>query len=440
MKRLAVFLVLEYLRFFAKLQLFKIRPVIIGVGGASGKTSLVYLLGLILKKRYKILETQGKNSETGIPLSLLGISLEGYSYFEWLKVLLKAPLNVVFNWKRYDVLIAEMGIDSPFEPKNMGYLLKIIKPKIGVLTNISWEHSQNFDSLVKGDKDRERKILDLTAKEETLLLKSIPENGTTVLNVDDPKIKETTVKSAILTVSTKDKSADFYAYKIEIDLKHFSVKFTYLGENYVLNLAKPLPIHYATTILLAVALSTKFEIKASESVKIIEEEFDLPAGRMNVFEGINKTTVIDSSYNNATITPILDFLTLLGKIAGKRRKVAIIGDMRELGSISKVNHEKVAKKILKTAGLAILIGPLMQKYTKPILAESGFPFYSFPNFSKSKNLIRKIIKKNDLILVKGSQNTLYLERIVEMLLKNSKDKELLCRRGEYWDKIRRSYL
>ncbi|MCL5970759.1 MAG: hypothetical protein M1450_04650, partial [Patescibacteria group bacterium] len=76
----------------------------------------------------------------------------------------------------------------------------------------------------------------------------------------------------------------------------------------------------------------------------------------------------------------------------------------------------------------------------PVLKKSKFNYYSYPNFSSAKKDLLNIISENDLILVKSSQNTLFLERAVEMLLKNPKDSVRLCRRGEFWDKKREKSL
>src|ERR1035437_6401787 len=206
-KRLSTF-VLWYLRFFARLQLKKIKPLIIGVGGASGKTSLSNFIYIILEKKFKVKQGKGKNSESGIPLDILGLQLKNYSHREWLKVMVFALLKVLTDWGKYDIYIAEMGIDSPLEPKNMSYLLKIIKPDIGVLTNISLEHSVYFDALISeaDEAKRQKQILQLTADQEGLLLTSLGSEQFAVINIDDEnicKFKEK-VKAKTMTVSQKD--------------------------------------------------------------------------------------------------------------------------------------------------------------------------------------------------------------------------------------------
>lgn len=437
-------LVLFYFRILAGLQLRKINPIIIGVGGASGKTSLSGLIFLILKEKYKVRQGMGKNSETGLPLNILGISINNYSTLDWIKAFILAPFKVMLDWNNYDIYVAEMGIDGPFEPKNMSYLLKILKPQIGVLTNISLEHSQYFDTLVKDNnpEEREKEILDLTARQESLLVTSLTKQQTAVINADDSQTQKylDKIKANVVSVSLSNPKADFFARNIETSISSFKVNFYRNRKNYDIKLNIPLPNHYAYSFLLSIAVCSKLGFSIEEAIKALEKNFSLPPGRMSVFEGIKETLIIDSSYNNATLMPLLDILEMLKKIAGKRRKVAILGDMRELGTLSQTQHEIIAKKILETSDLAILIGPEMQKFVAPILKNNNFTFSDFSTFTNAKDEILKVIKSQDLILVKSSQNTLFLERVVEMLLKNVTDKEKLCRRGEFWDKKRQQSL
>ena len=439
-KRLSLF-ILWYLRVFAKLQLRKIKPKIVGVGGASGKTSLSNFIYIILKTKYKVKQARGKNSETGIPLDVLKLNITNYSYLEWLKLILLAPFRIIFDWEKYDIYIAEMGIDSPLEPKNMSYLLKIIKPDIGVLTNISYEHSVYFDPLIEQGKNRKQSILDMTIDQESKLLTSLSVEKTAILNLDDENIKGIkNISAKVLSVSKKDKNADFYIENIKNFVNEFLLQFKYKGKRYELKINNPLPEHFGYSFLLAIAVSTQTGIDIKTAIKALEDGFYIPPGRMSVFKGIKDTIIIDSSYNNATLTPILDLLAFIKDIGKQRRRIGIIGDMRELGTVSKPLHEEVANKILTTLDAVILIGPLSQQYILPVLKRNDFQAYSFLNFTSAKSTILEIIKPKDIILVKGSQNTLFLERAVELLLNDKKEVNKLCRRGDYWDKIREKTL
>ncbi|MBI3985188.1 MAG: hypothetical protein HY344_04640 [Candidatus Levybacteria bacterium] len=440
MKSLAIKLILLYLRVLARIQLKKIKPFVIGVGGASGKTSLSNFIHLILQKKYRVKQGKGKNSETGMPLDILGLHVKTNTVSDWLRLLILAPLHALFDFRKFDIYVAEMGIDSPFEPKNMSYLLRIIKPDIGVLTNISYEHSQQFDPLVeaKSESQREKDLLDLTTKQEGLLLTSLPVTGFAVLNLDDENIKnlQGEINAVRITVSANHRQAAFYIENIQNFVDKFLVVFIYKGKKYKIEIGNPLPKHFAYSFLLAIAAATTKGINVENAIDTLESDFSLPAGRMTVFKGIKDTVLIDSSYNNATLTPILDLLDFVFEIGKQRRRVGVIGDMRELGTMSKALHEEVAKRILKTLDLVILIGPLSQKYIEPILTKNKFENYSFLNFTQSKKMILEKIKPKDIVLIKGSQNTLFLERAVEMLLQDKKDSKKLCRRGEFWEKIR----
>ena len=440
MRNLLIKFTLWYLRLLAKLQLKKINPFIVGVGGASGKTSLSNFIYLILSQKYKVKQGRGKNSETGIPLDILGLTMKNYNNRDWIKVLFFALYKVLLDYKKFDIYVAEMGIDSPLEPKNMSYLLKIIKPDVGVLTNISYEHSQYFDPLVENSnsKEREEDILELTSSQESLLLTGLLPKNYAVLNVDDENIAKLRgkIRANQITVSSKNKSADFYIDSVQNFIDRFIMQFIFLGKKYKVEIANPLPKHFSYSFVLAIAVGTTKQVGIENAISSLEKNFSLPAGRMTVFKGIKNTILIDSSYNNATLTPILDLLDFIYEIGKQRRRVGIIGDMRELGTMSKALHEEVAKKILKTLDLAILIGSLTQKYIEPILKKNKFESFSFLNFSQSNDTILNVLKPKDIVLIKGSQNTLFLERAVEMLLQNKKDADKLCRRGEFWDKIR----
>ena len=440
MKKILVNFMLFYLRIAAWLQLKKFNPYILGVGGASGKTSLSNFIYIIFKNSFITKQGKGKNSETGIPLDVLDISIKSYSTLEWLKILFLVPLRLFFNWKRVEVYIAEMGIDSPLPPKNMSYLLKIVKPSVGVLTNISYEHSQYFDPLVdeRDEKEREKDILELTKEQEGLLLTSLSKNDIAILNIDDENIVdlENSILANKITVSAQKHNSDFYIEKIQNFVNRFETTFKFQEKKYKVVIKNPLPAHFAYSFVLAIAASSTKIPDIQQSINALERNFMLPAGRMSVFQGIKDTIIFDSSYNNATLSPILDLLDFVKEIGGQRRRTGIIGDMRELGTMSKALHEEVARKILKTLDQVILIGPLTQKFMEPILKKDNFPVYSFVNFTDAKTVILEEVKPKDLILIKGSQNTLFLERAVELLLKDKQDIQYLCRRGAFWDNIR----
>lgn len=433
MKKFITPFALFYLRFFAKQKLSKMHPVVIGVGGASGKSSVSQMIASILSQKYSVLESLGKNSETGIPLTILGFSGKNYSVGNWFKIFLKAPF---VRQQKFDYFVCEMGIDGPKPPKNMEYLLRIVKPDIGILTNIDIEHSVYFDDLIKTNDPAQRKkeILELLASEESLLIRSVKSGGRIIVNLDDKNIsKAVPQKSLITTISFKNKKADFFVSKIDVGIEKFEMEFIFLNERYRVLLTRTLPKFYGYSFMFSIAVAFACGIGASDSIKYLEKNFDLPPGRFSVFPGIKNSTIFDSSYNSS-LSPARGAIEVLSQVKSGRRKVGILGDMRELGNLAQIQHQELAKVILKNLDFAILIGPNMKEFVAPTLAGEHFPFVFFDSFKDARDKITDLIKDKDLILVKGSQNTLFLERAVELLLKDKKDAEKLCRRGEFWKK------
>lgn len=442
MRKLIQDFVLTYLRFLAKIQLAKIRPEIIGVTGSAGKTSTCYAIKIILSKKLKIKLSEKANSETGIPLNILGLRPNDYSLSDWLKLFILSPIMLLINWENYDKYIVEMGVDSPHEPKNMSYLLKIVRPTIGVFLNALPVHTQFFDDLVseKEPEKREKLLKELIAQEKGKLIKSLPKNGWAILNADDQFVKEFASETKAHCVTFGRLGEDLILKNIEKNLNGFKCCFIHNHKDYVIKINDQiLSDDYAYTFLAAIAVGLCEGITVNESIHFLERDFKLPPGRMSLIPGVKKTILIDSSYNASKFT-MLEALRTLKEIKGKK-KIAVLGDMRELGEETEFAHREVAKKATESADIIITVGPLMGKYFIPEITKLGFPkdkIFFFENSNKVGEWIKNsILKGGEVILVKGSQNTIFLERIVEVLMENPQDADkLLCRRGKFWDQER----
>lgn len=448
MKQKIAGLVLGYFRVLAQIQLRKIGPDVIGITGSAGKTTAMSAVEALLKDRYALHVTKKANSESGIPLSILGLSPTDYSPLDWLRLLVMAPFKLLINWRRFDKLIVEMGIDSPLPPKNMEYLLRIVTPRVGIFLNALAVHSEAFDGLVKEADDRERreKVMDLIAQEKGKLIASLPKNGLAVLYGDDSRVLAFAKKTAASVIAFGKKGEypgvedvlTMTGYRLETSGTQFT--FEYKDDEARLALPYLLPEHMGLSLAAALCLGVANEgMRLGDAVRILKEGFIMPPGRASMFEGIKGSMIIDSSYN-ASAQPMLDMLELLKKVPGKR-KVAVLGDMRELGQETMLEHERVARKALEVSEVIYLVGPLMQEFALPIFQEQmeGKTVRWFANATLAGAELIKEISKGDVVLVKGSQNTLYLEEVVEALLAHKQDAGQLCRRGEYWDSVRYTY-
>jgi UDP-N-acetylmuramoyl-tripeptide--D-alanyl-D-alanine ligase len=378
-KTLLSLLILYYFRFWARRQLKRINSKVIGVTGSVGKSTTCCAIYAILNSRFKIHYSEHANSESGISLDILGLTPKDYSLGDWSRLILLAPIALFKPKPDWEIYLAEMGIDSPNWPKNMDFLLSIFENKIdiGVFLNARLVHSQNFKNLEEIAAEKKKLV-------EHAIHKIIVEGG------------------EIEKMNTKDvqwESPDFI-----------------------------LPDEVKTNLLAAMAVAKILGIRETEALAALQKNFRLPPGRLSKIAGINGSTILDSSYN-ASRSAVLAALKVL-KVFPAKRKIAVLGDMRELGKFAATEHREVAREALRIADAVFTVGPLTKKY---------FPA-KIKNFTSSYEaglFLKDFIQKDDVILVKGSQNTIFLETAVEMLMAHPEDAEkLLCRRGEFWDKKR----
>lgn len=454
MRELLVWAVLFYLRFWARIALKIHRPYIIGVAGSVGKSSTRNALHAVLKDHFTVKVVSG-NSETGVPLGILGITIEGFNNKNWLTVLLKAPRQIN-SLKNTQYLIVEMGIDDPYPPKNMTYLLTIVKPDMAIDLNATATHTQQFEKVLKKHtKDTLDFILGKIAEEDSKIIT----NGYTkvgIYNNDDARLKskidpKAKKESVILLTFGQDKTNTIYYLDYQITTK--KTKFTYgvttsKGER-VLEVAFPGMIlppaskeSFGAVILAAHALGLKY----TQIIESLTKNFTIPKGRSSVFSGIKGSLIIDSSYNSSksTVLSFLDLLLDLKKRTG-RAAVFLMGDMRELGNEARGEHEEVAHKIAEVVDQLYCVGSITQEYVVPIVKR----YIGRKNRTKKvewyKNAVqaglhmKEELPKDAIILVKGSQNTLYLEEAIKFLLENQNDVKFLTRQEDFWLKTKQEF-
>lgn len=430
--------ILEYLRFFATLQLKKLNPTIIGITGSNGKTSTMTSTEAVLKTHRRVKVSYKANSEIGLPLDILNLKIKKNSIFEWLGFIVKAPFNVLTSKKDYDIYIAEMGIDSPYPPQNMSYLLTFLQPHIGIFLNARPVHSEPFDHLAKSTNPESRRleVTQLIAKEKGKLIESLPSRGTAILNADDENVMATGNRSqaSVVFFGSTDQSTLQIKKSIQT-LQGTTFIFIYENESITVELSRLLlPHHFAYSIAPALLAGVACGLTIQQAAISFEKNFTLPPARSSLIDGVNGSLILDSSYNASTQST-LDSLELLKLSTGRR--LALLGDIRELGDVTQTEHELVAKQAAKICSEVFLVGPQMKTYALPLLEASGIPVHWFEKTGAAGKYIKNILQKNDMILMKASQNTLLFEIAVEMCMANPEQADrLLCRREPFWDKKR----
>ena len=446
MKKSLYWLALFWLKFWARIVLRRSKPYIIGVTGSAGKSSAVAAMEPVIKLKFPRLKVARKaNSESGIPADILGLHFgeSASPLLDWLRICFLAPFRVfplAFGlWPlalNFDAYLVEMGVDEPTPPKNMGYLLTIFQPDMGVILNVLPVHAEQFERAAKG-----RTLINYIAAEKGKLITENPNLRLAILNADQSEINSLKPSSAAINILTfgKNPKADITVLSIKPSLRQTEVILQYKKQEYFIKLNQlALPDFYGYTFAAAFAVGVALGLKPNDIAKAISTGFILPPGRGQIFTGIKNITIIDSSYNASRET-MVGSLKLLRTIAGKRRKTAVLGDMRELGSQAEKEHMSVAKTILETADQAVLGGTLMGKFVLPYLEKHSFQTQWFPTAGHAARFLTANLGGGEVILVKGSQNTIFLEIVVEALLSNKEDVKNLCRRGKFWDKQRLPY-
>ena len=445
MKNFFIWGLLWYLRFFARLSLFINHPKVIGITGSVGKSSARNVVYAILKDHFSVKMIKEGNSETGIPLGILGLDPGDYKISDWFRVMILSPFKILYL-AGIKILIVEMGVDSPYPPKNMDYLLTIVKPNISVVLNAYPVHSEQFDAVILDDLSSDKRVELITrriAEEKAkIITKAEPEIG--IFNDSDKNLKSIIEKGlgnkTKLLSFGEDKKNEVYYGKYDVDLEKscFELIFLHYRSKKVNIEIKDyfLPKKYQEIISAGFLVGLSLGLDINKIKKSLINNFFLPVGRSSFFYGINDSIIIDSSYN-ASRASLLTFIETASLLAKKENRplVVLMGDMRELGKEAEQEHKIVAEALKKTGvDYFYCVGELTKKYILPEVSKSVKESQWFENSIKLGEYLKTSLPYHSIVLVKGSQNTIFLEETIKFILKNKKDEKKLCRQSEFWMK------
>ena len=374
-------LVAKILRKFADWVLGANNPKIIAITGSVGKTSTKDAIFAVLQKKFgkNVWKSYGNlNTDLGLPLAILKFKDTPYGW-QWapamIAVFFKACYFKVF--KKYpEILVLEYGADRP---KDIKYLTQIAKPDVAVITSVGPAHLEEF------------KTIDNVAKEKITLAKELNPDGVAVLNEDNEYIKK------------------------EAKKVYFEIVW-YHGDG--LDGAKNA----------AYAVAKLFKI-SENTIRDALEGFIGAKGRLKLIEGINNSLVLDDTYNSNPLSVKLaleKIRQLKGENQKIKRTIIVLGDMLELGEQSDKLHKEVAALSKKSAKILILVG----KRFEGMKCDQWFlgPI-------ETDEYLEKIIKKGDLVLIKGSQG-MRMEKVTEKIIDKKIDpKNVLVRQSNEWKNI-----
>ncbi len=354
----------------------KFTPKLIGITGSVGKTTTKEMTALAVSSRYETLKTDGnKNNEIGMPFTLLGLT------------------------PSHKAAVIEMGMSHFGEIERLS---KTCMPTIAVITNIGWSHAENLGS--------QEGIL----KAKLEILKGTVPGAPLIVNGDDKllrPLKESITDRRVITCSASDKSCDCYAdnFIAEESSIHFDV--IYNGEKKCRIDLPCLGNHHIIDALLA--FSAAFEAGCEpEGIAAKLSEFELVGLRQHIEKKKEQTVIVDC-YNAApaSMKAAIDVLCdIEPELGGKR--VAVLGDMLELGTLSPKLHEEVGEyAAVKGVDLLVCYGDYAE-YISSRARELGMQASCSKNKETVINYLRFKLKPGDVVLFKASRG-MHLEEIME---------------------------
>lgn len=370
---------LEALYEIAKLKRSFYQIPVIAITGSVGKTSTKDIIANVVSKKYKTLKTIGNNNNNiGLPFTILKLQDE-------------------------EAMVLEMGMNHFGEIR---LLTNIAKPDICVITNIGTSHIGNLGS---------RENI-LKAKLEIL---EGNEKATVVINKDNDLLhkwqEENQNEKTIITYGIQEHS-DMNAK--EIKLNNDSSEFACELENKKVNITVPVGgEHFILNALCAVSVGKILKIEPEKIVEGIEG-FELTKKRMDIAELANGIKIINDAYN-ASLESIQASLNYLAEFKNNR-KIAVLGDMLELGEYTKELHEKVGEAVVQSQIDILFCAGEKAKYIEEQAKAKGMTkenVYWFENKEKMVEKIKEVAKANDIILLKASNGMRFFE-IAEELQKS----------------------
>jgi UDP-N-acetylmuramoyl-tripeptide--D-alanyl-D-alanine ligase len=415
----------------AKAVLKKYKPKIVAVTGSVGKTSTKDAIYTAMSSAFFVRKSEKSfNSDIGIPLTILGCQNGWNDPLIWIKNIFQGLSIILFAEKYPEWLILEVGADRPGDIRDVS---KWLKPDIVVITKFAKVpvHIEFFNS-------REDLI-----NEKWFLVRALKKGGTLIINADDEdsvKMSEDFSGQIIkygfeMGADIKAESLD-YLYdnekKTEKEVTGIVFRINYQGDSFPMYVKGSVGLPNVYSVLASVAVGF---INKINPVKINEKilEHDTPKGRMKLIKGIKKSIIIDDTYNSSPLA-LSSALQTLKDIKTKGKKIAVLGDMLELGKLSSEEHYKAGKFAGEFCDFILTVGMRSRKIGEGAL-DVGLNEKNIFQYDDSESAGKEFqnkIKSGDLILVKGSQSMRMEKFVLEIMAEPEKAEELLVRQEEEW--------
>jgi len=410
-------LISEYLRLLARFKLWRTRPTVIGVTGSYGKTSTKEAIFRVLQTRWRSYRSaKSYNTDLGMCLTILEQKSGFRSAVSWGAILMRATLNSFFG-RGYEYIVLEYGVDKPGD---MDSLLAIVKPDIAVMTKIGLGHQ------AEGQFENEHEVLE----EKKKLALAVGRRGKVVLNGGDELLK--TIGAEIHGELHLFNDNELQA--VEVRQERTGISGTIKSEEESVRAHFAIPgTHHMDVILAALLVGRLCRVSLQSGIEALQE-FRLPPGRLSLIEGSGGSLILDSSYNASPET-VIGTLQVLRDFPATRR-IAVLGTMNELGKYSVEKHSEVGRACGDWLDMLIGVGEGGEVVAETSL-KNGFAKANIKTFATAEEageFLKTVpLSQGDVVLVKGSQNKVRLERAVKIIMAHPEQAAaLLCRQEAAW--------
>ncbi len=421
MKYIVKYILELFLAGISRAVIRRYKPTVVMVTGSVGKTSTKDAVAAVLMSRYLVRKSEKSfNSQFGVPFTILGVANPWHDPFAWLAVFKRALALLLLPNHYPNLLVLEVGSGKPGD---LAHILRIVTPDMVVVTCLP-QVPVHVEAYASPEAVRE---------EEFSPAHALPPGAPLIVGSDDPYARTAArrTQAHVSTFGTREADVSIVSYGFcehEGRIEGMQALLAHGGEQRevcvtgAVGYTQVLPAAAAVTA--GLALGVPFS-EAGEAVK----GYEPPPGRGRLFAGVNGSTVIDDSYN-ASPAAVEEALVTLRSFPNAKRRIAVLGDMLELGRYSVQEHERIATIADETVDLVVGVGVRARAF---VLAPKRAEALHFDTSYLAAEALPHLVREGDVILVKGSQS-IRMERIVEALLHDPSDAPRLVRQERAWKK------
>lgn len=403
------------------------RPVVVAVTGSVGKTATKDAVYTALRRfRPTRKSERSYNSELGVPLTVLGLQNAWQSPLGWLKNIIDGFFIAYFTRSYPEVLVLEMGVDRPGDMKA---LTKWITPSVVVLTRFPKVpvHVEFFASP------------DEVIREKMQLAAALPPDGILVFNGDDEAVRSRAEGVLQRTISyARYSEADVRATndRVEYDAadtpRGVTFTLTVEGVSNEVSVLGGVGVQHAYACAAAMAVANAFALN-TDAVAAQLRTFTPPPGRMRILEGVKDTVLLDDTYNASPIAGERALQTLK-ELKVKGRRIAVLGDMLELGQYSKQAHATLGEHAAGAADLLLTIGVRARQTAQTALAHGmrEDSVLQFDDIHALGRALQRVMAPGDVVLFKASQRVRLEQAVKEVMAHPDDAPTILVRQSAAW--------